>query len=637
MKRNQGKKNIQKKNARTFAKKRGMRADAKKRNIRAHTNKTAKAHSHMPDKKQKAKTAIEPELGMRIDGVLMRVREGRESIWRVVPTSRRYSFELCPKGDITAAEGELVEVMLTGLPDRRGVALCRITHLFGASDSRRANYEQILSSCGIETRFPDSVTEEAQRTSLQKLTPDGREDLRSALILTIDGEDAKDLDDAVSLVRTEDGWELGVHIADVSHYVRGGSETDREAMRRGTSVYFTDKVVPMLPKSLSNGACSLNAGEDKYAMSAHITLDREGRMRGARVTKSIIRSAVRGVYSEVNALMAEGEGSRFYPKYAQVYSMLCDMHELYRLREGIAIERGYVELESAEARIILNEEGEPVDITRRERGESERLIEQFMLLANEGVALYMSNRKLPCVYRIHEAPDEEKIDSFLLTCANYGLDASALSQGDVSALAYSHILDQARDRGVADIVSDAMLRSFMKAKYSDARSPHFGLALDYYAHFTSPIRRYPDLSVHRILSVYLAGGDEKARKYASFARESALRSSENELRALTAERAIQDLYKTVYMKNHEGEEYDARVVSVQPFGFFCALENTCEGLVPVASMRGYYHYSETMGTLASKENVISPGDCVRIRVRFADITRQKVEFEYLESISHRML
>lgn len=636
MKRKQSKKNIQKKNARTFAKKRGVKAQAKKRNIRAHTSGQEKKKP-ASENKQRTKTAIEPEIGMRIDGVLWRVREGRERIWRVVPTSRRYSFELCPTGEVTAAEGELVEAVLTRLPDRRGVAPCRITHVFGASDSRRANYEQILASCGIETHFPESVTDEAERVSSQKLTPDGREDLRGRLILTIDGEDAKDLDDAVSLVRTEDGWELGVHIADVSHYVRGGSETDREAMRRGTSVYFTDKVVPMLPKALSNGACSLNAGEDKYALSAHITLDREGRMRGARVAKSIIRSAVRGVYSEVNALMAEGESSEYYSKYAQVYSMLSDMHELYRLRERIAVERGYIELESAEAQILLDEAGEPVEIVRRERGDAERLIEQFMLLANEAVALYMSTRGLPCVYRIHETPDEEKIDSFLLLCANYGLDATAISSGDVSALAYSHILDQARERGVADIVSEGMLRSFMKAKYSDVRSPHFGLALDHYAHFTSPIRRYPDLSVHRILSVYLAHGEQKAKRYALFARESALRSSENELRALTAERAISDLYRTVYMKKHEGEEFDARVVSVQPFGFFCALENTCEGLVPVASLRGFYHYSETMGTLASRDNVISPGDAVRIRVRFADVARQKVEFEYLDTVEKRMM
>ncbi len=629
---NKRKQTKQKKNTvRTFAKRSRTRAAAKEKNIRRH-----KKSASAPVRKQEAKAQISPEIGMHIDGVLYKMREGRKSVLRVLPSSKRYGFELCPVGDIPAAEGELVGAVVTRLPDREGVALCRITQVFGAADSRRANYTQILTANGIETEFSDAVLEEAERTASQRLSPEGREDLRDELILTIDGEDAKDLDDAVSLTRTEDGWELGVHIADVSHYVRGGGEVDREAMRRGTSVYFTDKVVPMLPRALSNGACSLNAGEDKYAMTARITLDREGRLKEARVFKSIIRSAVRGVYSEVNALMAEGRESVYYEKYARVYPMLSDMHELYRLRERIALERGYVELESAEAQIILDESGEPAEIVRRERGDAERLIEQFMLLANEAVALYMSARELPCVYRIHETPDEEKLESFMLACANYGLNAEALASGDVSALSYSHILDQARERGIADVISDIMLRSFMKARYSELRQPHFGLALDYYAHFTSPIRRYPDLSVHRILSVYLSDGAEKARKYAAFARDSAIRSSENELRALNAERAIADLYRAVYMKKHEGEEFDARVVSVQPFGFFCALSNTCEGLVPVSTLQGYYRYSETMGTLASKENVISPGDDVRIRVRFADVARQKVEFEYLETICTRM-
>lgn len=632
MKKRQNKRSTQKKTARIFGKRSRAKAASKKKDLRRHTR-----PAPAPAKKQQVKEQITPEIGMHINGVLYKMREGRKNMYRILPTSRRYGFELCPTGDIPASEGELVGAVVTRLPDRDGVALCRITQVFGAADSKGANYGQILAANGIETVFSESVLEEAERSAGQKLTSAGREDLREELILTIDGEDAKDLDDAVSLTRTEDGWELGVHIADVSHYVRGGGEVDREAMRRGTSVYFTDKVVPMLPRALSNGACSLNAGEDKYAMTARITLDREGRLKGAAVSKSIIRSAVRGVYSEVNALMAEGEQSVYYEKYARVYPMLLDMHELYKIRERIAVERGYIELESAEAKIILDSEGEPVEIIRRERGDAERLIEQFMLLANEAVALYMSTRGLPCVYRIHEAPDDEKIESFLLMCANYGLDASAISAGDVSALSYSHILDQARERGVADIISEGMLRSFMKAKYSDVRSPHFGLALDYYAHFTSPIRRYPDLTVHRILSIYLAEGEERAKRYASFARDSAIRSSENELRALNAERAIADLYRTIYMKKHEGEQFDARVISVQPFGFFCALENTCEGLVPVSSLRGYYHYSETMGTLASRENVISPGDAVRIRVRFADVARQKVEFEYLETIEQRML
>ena len=631
MKKKQGKKAIQKKSVRAFSKK----SKQKQKEKAKRTNRFTRQVSKENNKTKQKSTRILPEIDMRIDGVLYKLREGGRSVYRIIPSSRRYDFELCPVGEIVADEGELVEAVITRLPDRHGVAMCRITHVFGAADSKRANYEQILTSCGIESEFSDAVLSEADRVASQKLSADGREDLRGALILTIDGADAKDLDDAVSLLRTEEGWELSVHIADVSHYVRGGGEVDREAMRRGTSVYFTDKVVPMLPRSLSNGACSLGAGEDKYAMTAHVTLDREGKLKGARITKSIIRSSVRGVYSEVNDLFEKGEESEYYGKYSRVYAMLSDMHELYKIRERIALERGYVELESAEAQIILDAGGDPTQIIRRERGDAERLIEQFMLLANEAVALYMSTRRLPCVYRIHETPDEEKLDSFIKTCHNWGIDTSSLVSGDVSALAYSHILEKAREKDVAFVISDCMLRSFMKARYSEVRSSHFGLALDYYAHFTSPIRRYPDLAVHRILSVYLERGEEIAARYASFARDAAIRSSENELRALTAERAIEDLYKTLYMKKHEGEEYTARILSVQSFGFFCVLDNTCEGLVPVSSLDGFYTYNEDMGTLASRYAVFRAGDTVRIRVKFADVQRHKTEFEYLEKLQQQ--
>ena len=632
------KNNKTRKLARDYSKKSKRRSDARNKKIKKLVPKPTRSQSKTKlakagRDKNSAKPQILPEINMHVDGVLYRVRDGRRESFRVVPSSRRFSFELRPTGDVAGYEGELVEAVITRLPDRDGVCECRISRVYGAADSRRANYEQILASCGIESEFPVDVIEEADKVSAQKLSLEGRADLRDMLILTIDGEDAKDLDDAVSLERTAEGYILGVHIADVSHYVRGGSAVDREAMRRGTSVYFTDKVVPMLPESLSNGACSLNAGEDKYALSAFISLDREGRLRGAEIKKSIIRSCVRGVYSEVNDLFRLGDSSEHYPKYERVYPMLRDMHELYKIREQIAYERGYVELESAEAMILLDSDGEPCEIVRRERGDGERLIEQFMLLANEAVALYMSARNLPCVYRIHETPDEEKLEGLVRLCSNYGIDASRLASGDVSALSYSHILDSAREAGIADIVSDAMLRSFMKARYSEVRSQHFGLALDYYAHFTSPIRRYPDLSVHRILSVYLERGEEMARRYASFARESAVKSSECELRALTAERAITDLYKTLYMKRREGEEYDARIISVQPFGFFCALENTCEGLVPVGSLDGFYTYSEEMGTLASRHEVFSVGESVRIRVKYADVARHKTEFEFIEKLS----
>ena len=631
MKKNMSKNKRSKKDHAAFSKKSRAQSKRKAQNIKRHTKNTVTSKNT-----KSTKPRIEAEIGMRFDGVLYKMKSQRgSSRYFVIPSSRRIDFDIAVLSPASACEGELVEVMLTKMPNGENVAFGKITKVFGAADTREANYEAILSANGIETSFPLSVTEEADRVSREPISAVGREDLRSKLIFTLDGADAKDLDDAISLEKTDDGWELGVHIADVSHYVREGGEVDREAMARGTSVYFTDKVVAMLPRSLSNGACSLNFGEDKYAMSAIISLDSDARLVSAKIKKSIIRSALRGVYSEANDVLEKGERSEFYKKYERVYPTLCEMHKLYKMREKISHVRGYVELESAESAIILDENGMPCKIQRRERGDSERLIEQFMLLANEAVAIYMSTRKIPCVYRVHETPDEEKVRNFVNLCSNYKLDISPLTSCGITALSYSRILDMAKEKGIADIVSDSMLRSFMKAGYSEIRASHFGLALEYYAHFTSPIRRYPDLAVHRILSRALCDGDESAKRYASFAREAAVRSSENELRALTAERAIEDLYKTIYMKGHIGEEYIARINSVQSFGFFAVLENTCEGLVPVGSLDGYYVYSEEKNTLTSKRAVFAAGDVVKIRVKHADTVRRKVEFEFVEMIEQR--
>ncbi len=616
-----------------FSKKSRMSAKTKQRNVSSHTKRESGS-----DEKRMSKAPIEAEVGMRICGVCYKMKSGRGGAkYFVSPSSRRLGFDIALTNGSDAVEGELVEIVLTRLADRgHDTALGKITKVFGSADSKEANYASVLSSYGISEQFPLSVTEEAEAKSREPVFTDGRADLRSELIFTLDGADAKDLDDAISLKLTEDGYELGVHIADVSHYVREGSELDREAIWRGTSVYFTDKVVSMLPRALSNGACSLNAGEDKYAMSATITLDKNAQLVGCKVEKSVIRSCVRGVYSEANDLLQAGERSEFYEKYRQVYPTLCEMYRLYKKRERIAQRRGYVELESTESKIILDSDGAPVEIRRVCRGESERLIEQFMLLANEGVARFMSSHKIPCVYRVHEAPDEEKIRSFLNFLSNYGIDTSPLTSSGVSALSYQKILDQAQEMGIADIVSGSMLRSFMKARYSEIRAPHFGLALDYYAHFTSPIRRYPDLAVHRILSEAICSYPDKAKRFSSFAREAAVRSSENEIRALNAERAIEDLYKTVYMKGHIGEEYEAKIISVQSFGFFAALENTCEGMVPVASLDGFYVYNEGKGTLSSKRMIFAPGDIVRIRVAAADTVRRRVEFEFTEMIEKRV-
>ncbi len=610
----------------------GKSARGAKNKARRNAALTAKKQDNgAKQNKKKLQTPQEPVLGMRINGVARKIKNSRGGAkWYLIPTAS-LSFDIELPSQPSAHDGELCLVSLTKLPTRTSPALARVERIFGSADSKSANYEAILSSYGIETTFPLCVEQEAEKASLAPLSVGMRTDLRDELIFTIDGSDAKDLDDAVSLRRTEDGFLLGVHIADVSHYVTEGSETDREAMKRGTSVYFTDKVVPMLPRSLSNGACSLGAGEDKYALSCFIFFDNEGNACFSKIEKSIIKSLVRGVYSEVNDLYAHGTDSEFYDKYEEVYKVLSDMRELYLLRERIAAERGYVELETAEAYFLLDSDGMPTDVVKRTRGIAERLIEQFMLAANEAVARYMSAHELPCVYRVHDVPDDEKLSEFVNFAYNRGIDVTPLASSPLTAIAYSKVLEDAKSKGLAEIVSDAMLRSFMKARYSDVRADHFGLALSYYAHFTSPIRRYPDLSVHRILSRHLAG--EKIRSGdRTFARLSALRSSENELRALGAERAICDLYKTIYMKRFEGEEFDAVICSVRRFGFFCTLDNTCEGLVPVSSLSGYYTYNEAMSTLVSRDRSFDVGERVRIKVKYADTVRRKVEFEFIEKL-----
>ncbi len=524
--------------------------------------------------------------------------------------------------------GDKVCVKITGFPSERDGDELRgeIEEIFGDSASKEANYAAILAENGIETEFPDEVISEAEISSRRELVPDGRRDLRDMVIFTIDGADAKDLDDAISLERSGDKYRLGVHIADVAEYVREGSETDMCAMRRGTSVYFTDKVVPMLPRSLSNGACSLNGGEDRYALSAFMTLSEDGEILETELCESIIRSRVRGVYSEVNDIFEKGKESEFSEKYSEVIPALRDMHMLYRILKKRSEGRGSVELDTEEAVILLDEKGIPCEIAARERGEGERMIEQFMLCANEGVATFLTNLSLPCVYRIHESPSQEKLESFTAFAAGIGLDTRPLRGKKLYPSCFAAILRESREKGISAVLSNVMLRAMMKAKYSAQPSPHFGLAIDLYCHFTSPIRRYPDLSVHRIVKAMLCGEavGERLTRLTSFAGESAVRSSENELKALSAERDIDDLYKTIYMSDKVGQVFDGVVSSVTSFGLFVQLPNTIEGLVPIDSLEGTFSFDEKHFRLSRGKKSYSLGQAVNVKITSADIPSRKI-------------
>lgn len=502
---------------------------------------------------------------------------------------------------------------------------CTVTAVFGASDSKEANYEAILADVGIPVQFSEEELTLAKEMAAQPLSDEGRERFDTTVIFTLDGASAKDLDDAVSLKKLKDGWQLGVHIADVSTYVPEKCALDRLVMNRGTSVYFTDKVVPMLPECLSNGACSLNAGEDKYALSAIINLDKDGNIVKTRITPSVIRSRLRGVYSEANAIIDGTADAELKKKYKAVTPTLMKMRELYEILAEKAEKRGYLDMSIDEAVIILDESGAPVDIVKAERGVAERIIEQFMLTANEAVATLLHDAGIPCVYRVHESPSPDKLEGFVAYLKSLDIKTKALTSDEATGRDYADVLAEAEEKGIGSAVSRVMLRSMMKAKYSEVRMPHFGLGIENYCHFTSPIRRLSDLATHRIIHKVLIEG-KRPEYYASYAKRAARAASETELRALNAERRIENLYKVLYMSEYIGQTFDATVSSITSFGMFCELENTCEGLIPISEMPGLFVFDEKSLSLRHGRLIYRLGDTVKVKLEEADMIRGKLRF-----------
>lgn len=577
-----------------------------------------------------------PPAGIVLPAGISKLENGMKAY--VSPDSDRLKFSVLigSKGLGKAMDGQKVEVKITGYPEENGdVVTGKVIKVLGDPLSREANYEAVLIDNDIKTVFLNRVVEEAELEASQEIVSDGRLDLRDKIIFTIDGSDAKDLDDAISLEVTDSGYILGVHIADVSHYVKARSKIDEEAFERGTSVYFTDKVVPMLPVALSNGSCSLNGGVDRYALSAIITLDKNGAIIETEMANSIINSKIRGVYSEINDIFEHGENgenSEFYKKYEHVCQTLSDMKKLYEILADRSDKRGALEFETEEAKILLDETGFPYEIIKRERGISERLVEQFMLCANMAVASWLHWQNIPCVYRIHEDPDPEKIRAFSTFAHNLGLNTSILSKKKILPSHLKVILDQADKRGISEIVSGIMLRSLMKAKYSDEAKGHFGLAADLYCHFTSPIRRYPDLSVHRIVKTVLSGSitQKKMTSLAAFAQKSAVVSTENEMKATLAERQITDLYTALYMTKHIGEEFDAVICSVANFGLFARTENLCEGLIPASTLGGITVYDEKNFTLKCGNKMYRLGNKIRVKIEDADVVHRRITMSAAE-------
>ena len=514
----------------------------------------------------------------------------------VPDTASKNHITIVKEDSVKFNNGEkvLAEIVFRGR--RHSEHKVKITSVFGHSEQASSCAKSILMIHGAPDEFPEEVLKEARKIAeggVQEYCFNNRENLCNMNIFTIDGAESKDLDDAVSVEKTDYGYLLGVHIADVSHYVRGNSNLDKEALKRGTSIYYADKVVPMLPKELSNGICSLNPNENRLTLSAFIKLDNEGKIISYRFCKSVIRSRVKGVYSEINSILDGSESAEIAEKYSAVRNEIFLMNEL----AGILIEkkkrRHAPELETTESKLVIDENGICCAVIPRQRGKSEEIIEEFMLTANEAAAKLAREKKVPFVYRIHEAPPESKIETLHEILPKLGFDCPHFTE--FKPVHASRILESAKGTDKFEAVNLLVLRSMSKAKYSVEPVGHFGLVLDDYAHFTSPIRRYPDLAIHRIITDILAGYNNEwlNKRYSGFAMNSAERSSDAEIRAITIERECEDCYKAEYMKSHIGETFTARISGVTEFGFYVQLPDTVEGLVHIRTLpEGEYDYSE---------------------------------------------
>ena len=525
-----------------------------------------------------------------------------------------------------------VEILLRGnrQEDHRvGVAM-----RFGSSDEAKRCAKALLYAKDIHTRFPDKVRDEAKKfegMSISEADCKGRMDLRALPIFTIDSAETKDIDDAISLTRTsEGGFELGVHIADVSHYVTPGTELDNEAFNRATSVYYADQVVPMLPKSLSNGICSLNEKELRLAFSCLMRLDKDGNLTDYKFVKSVICSRVKGVYSEINALLAGTADADIQAKYAEVADQLPAMKELYGHRARLRKERGCMDIESGEVKLILDENGHCIDVKKRTSGESESMIEEFMLLANQCAAHFARVKQIPFVYRVHEEPNAEKLERLHALLQACGIN-DHFAKEVPAPKELSAILEGVRGTPYEQIINTGMLRCMSKALYEEKPKGHYGLVLKDYAHFTSPIRRYPDLAIHRILTDLLQGTDKETMilRYTDFAQQASKQSSEREVVAMQIERKAEDYYKAEYARRHLGECYEGTISGVTQRGLFIELDNGVEGFVPASSLTPS-GTNLTEGVRLSDPvsgKSWSLGDKMMITIVRADVNLGKIDFE----------
>ena len=533
-----------------------------------------------------------------------------------------------------AKDGDKVAVEILNRGSRQEDHRVGVAMRFGSSDEAKRCAKALLYAKDIRTRFPDKVRDEAKKfegAEVSEKDCEGRMDLRALPIFTIDSAETKGIDDAISLTRTSDGgFELGVHIADVSNYVKPGTELDNEAFSRATSVYYADQVVPMLPKALSNGICSLNENELRLAFSCLMRLDKEGNLTDYRFVKSIIRSRVKGVYSEINALLAGTADAEIKAKYADVIDQLPAMKELYGHRARLRRERGCMDIESGEVKLILDENGRCIDVKKRTSGESESMIEEFMLLANQCAAHFARVKQIPFVYRVHEEPNAEKLERLHALLQACGIN-DHFAKDVPTPKELSAILEGVRGTPYEQIINTGMLRCMSKALYEEKPKGHYGLVLKDYAHFTSPIRRYPDLAIHRIMTDLLKGTEKETMilRYTDFAERASKQSSEREVIAMQIERKAEDCYKAEYARRHLGECYEGTISGVTQRGLFIELDNGVEGFVPASSLTpsGTSLTEGVRLTDPASGKTWSLGDRMMITIVRADVNLGKIDFE----------
>ncbi|GAF65595.1 ribonuclease R [Bacillus sp. TS-2] len=585
--------------------------------------------------------------GARPEGKVIRILErGVSEVIGTYSDQKAYGFVVAddkriandifiPKEAINGAvDGHKVIVKIVKYPEGRMSAEGEVTQILGHKNDPGMDILSIIYKHGIPLEFPDEVMEQAHSVPevIDETDYSNRRDLRDEVIVTIDGADAKDLDDAVHVKKLENGnYILGVHIADVSHYVTEGSPIDKEAADRATSVYLVDRVIPMIPHRLSNGICSLNPQVDRLTLSCEMEINSAGQVVQHEIFQSVINTTERMTYSDVNKILVDDD-SEVKARYESLIPFFKDMEKLAAILRAKRFDRGAIDFDFKEAKVLVDEEGKANEVVIRERSVAEKLIEEFMLAANETVAEHFHWLKVPFVYRIHEDPDAEKLNKFLEFITNFGYVVRG-NANTVHPRALQKLLEEVKGEPEETVISTVMLRSMQQAKYDTNSLGHFGLSTDFYTHFTSPIRRYPDLLVHRLIRTYLIRGNvdqETQSHWSEKLPELTRHSSEMERRAVDAERDTDNVKKAQFMEDKIGEVFPGLISGVTNFGLFVELENTIEGLVHVSYLTDdYYHYDEKQYAMIGERSgqVFRIGDEIEVRVVNVNVDEASIDFE----------